>query len=80
MGAVIVESGSNPMNNKSTRFRLSVKNEQADAGRDGRTCLLARLIVLGANEDREKNIFPVQVTTSRIGNLTQLIHTLAISN
>ena len=32
----------------------------------------------GANGDREKNIFPVQLTTSRIGNLTRLIHTLPI--
>ena len=28
--------------------------------------------------DREILIFPVQLTTSRIGNLTGLIHTLAI--
>ena len=28
--------------------------------------------------DREKLIFHVQLTTSRIGNLTRLIHTLAI--
>ena len=27
----------------------------------------------GANGDREKNMFPVQLTTSRIGNLTRLI-------
>ena len=32
----------------------------------------------GANGDREIIIFPVQLTTSRIGNLTRLIHTLAI--
>ena len=32
----------------------------------------------GANGDREILIFPVQLTTSRIGNLTRLIHTLAI--
>ena len=32
----------------------------------------------GARGDREKNVFPVQLTTSRIGNLTLLIHTLAI--
>ena len=32
----------------------------------------------GANEDREKNIFLVQLTTSRMGNLTRLILTLAI--
>ena len=32
----------------------------------------------GANADREIFIFPVQLTTSRIGNLTRLIDTLAI--
>ena len=32
----------------------------------------------GANGDRGKLIFSVQLATSRIGNLTQLIHTLAI--
>ena len=30
------------------------------------------------NADMEIFIFPVQLTTSRIGNLTRLIHTLAI--
>ena len=30
----------------------------------------------GANEDREKIVFPVQLTTTRSGNLTRLIHTL----
>ena len=32
----------------------------------------------GTNADREIFIFPVQLTTSRAGNLTRLIHTLAI--
>ena len=32
----------------------------------------------GANADREIFLFPVQLTTSRVGNLTQLIHILAI--
>ena len=32
----------------------------------------------GTNEGRGIFIFPVQLTTSRIGNLTRLIHTLAI--
>ena len=32
----------------------------------------------GANGDREIFLVPVQLTTSRIGNLTRLIHTLAI--
>ena len=31
----------------------------------------------GANANREISIFPIMLTTSRIGNLTQLIHTLA---
>ena len=31
----------------------------------------------GVNGDREILIFPVQLITSRIGNLTRLIHTLA---
>ena len=34
-------------------------------------------IFSGANGDRETIIFPVQLTTSRIGNLTRLIHILA---
>ena len=34
--------------------------------------------LLGANADREMFISPVQLTPSRIGNLTRLIHTLAI--
>ena len=33
---------------------------------------------LGANGDREIFIFPVQLTTSKPGNLTRLILTLAI--
>ena len=33
---------------------------------------------LGANKVRDKFVFPVQLTTSRIGSLTRLILTLAI--
>ena len=36
-------------------------------------------IFSGANADREKLIFPVQLTTRRMGNLTRLIITLATS-
>ena len=43
-------------------------DEQADAGRDCRTRFARR-----ANGDREVFIFPVQLTTSRIGNLTRLV-------
>ena len=62
----------------STRFSLGMHNEQADAGWDGRT-RRARpnsYKFSGVNVDRETSIFPVQLTTSRIGYLTRLIHTL----
>ena len=52
-------------------------DEQADAGRDCRT-RLARPNFSGTNADRNIFIFSVQLTTCRTGNLTQLIHTLAI--
>ena len=35
-------------------------------------------VVINVLADREIFIFPVQLTTSRIGNLTRLVHTLAI--
>ena len=45
--------------------------------RDGTADNLSRKTKFsGANGDREMFIFPVQLTTSRIGNLTRLIHTL----
>ena len=50
--------------------------EQADAGRECRTRRETKFS--GANGDREKCLFPVQLTTSRIGNLTRLILTLAM--
>ena len=59
------------------RIQPEYGDEQADAGRDCRT-RLARPNVSGANGDKEILIFPVQLTTSRIGNLTRLLHTLAI--
>ena len=49
-------------------------DEQADAGQDCRT-RLARPNSR-ANGDREIFILPVQLATSRIGNLTRLIPTL----
>ena len=63
--------GRNPVSNN--RFSLSVENEKADTGRDGQTCLAkpkspARTVT--------GKCFPVQLTTNRIGNLTQLICTL----
>ena len=44
--------------------------------RDGTAKPVSRETKLsGANGDMEIFIFPVQLTTSRIGNLTRLIHT-----
>ena len=58
----------------STRFRLSVENEKADAGREGQT-LLAFIIDSQARTGTGKNIiFLVQLTTSRIDKHARLIH------
>ena len=55
-------------------------NEQADAGRDDRTCLARPNSQARTGTDREEFIFPVQLTTSRIGNHTRLIHTALCHN
>ena len=44
--------------------------------RDGTAELVSRDQILGANGDREIFFSPVQLTTSRIDNLTRLILTL----
>ena len=44
--------------------------------RDGTANLSGETKFSGANGDRKKLIFPVQLTTSRIDNHTQLTHTL----
>ena len=62
------ESGGTP--SVSTRFSVSMENEQADAD------WTAELVSRGANVDREIFIFPVQLTTIRIGNHTGMIPTL----
>ena len=46
--------------------------------RDGTAESVSRDKFSSANGDREKNVFPVQLITSRVGNLTRLILTLAI--
>ena len=54
----------------STRFGLSVENDQADAGRRTVEPVSGDQILGRANGDREISIFPVQLTTtSRFGNL-----------
>ena len=60
---------------KSTRFSLSVENEQADTKRDGQTCL-AKLN--SQAQTGTKKFSPVQLTMNRIGKLTRLICTLLL--
>ena len=61
----------------SNRFSLSIEIEQADAGRDGRT-RLARPNSLARTATGKLFDFSVRLTTSRIDNLTRLIHTLVL--
>ena len=70
------EIGRNPAS-KHHRFSLmSVENEQADAGRDGRTRLeRSNSQARTATTTGEYSFCPVQLRTSRIGNLTRLIYT-----
>ena len=68
--------GRNPVSKH--QIQAEYEDEQADAGRDCRTCPARPNSQARTNADKEKNVFPVQLTTSRIGNLTRLIHTLAI--
>ena len=54
-----------------------MENEQADAGRGWPNPSRETKFSGGMNGDREIFIFPGQLTTSRIGNLTRSVHTLA---
>ena len=70
------EIGRNPVSKH--QIQPECGDEQADAGRDCRTNPSCETNFSGANGDTEIFIFPVQLTTSRIGNLTRLILPLAI--
>ena len=59
------------------RFQPEYGDEQADAGRDCRT-RLARPNSQARTGTGKYSFFRVQLTTSRIGDLIRLIHTLAI--
>ena len=65
------ELGRNPV---STRFSLSM--EMSRLTRDGTAEPVSRDQILRHARGQGDIIFPVQLTTSRIGNLTRLIHTL----
>ena len=66
------ELGRNPVSKH--QIQPEYGDEQADAGRDGRT-RLARPNSQ-ARTGTGEYFFSGQLTTSRIGNLTRLIHTL----
>ena len=57
----VVEIGRNPV----SKHQIQVEDEQADAGRKGPNPSRETKFS-GANGDREKFIFPAQLTTSRI--------------
>ena len=67
------EPGNNPVSKQ--QVQPEHRDEQADAGLPSPS---RETKFSGANEDREIFIFPVQLTTSRIGSLTRLILTLVI--
>ena len=60
----------------STTFRLSM--EMSRLTRDGTAEPVSRDQILRRERGQGKNIFPVQLTTSRIGNLNRSIHILAV--
>ena len=57
--------------------RNPISMEMSRLTRDGTAELVSRDQIL-RRERGQGNIFPVQLTKCRIGNLTRLIHTLAI--
>ena len=69
------ELGRNPVSKH--QIQPEYGDEQANARR-GLPNPSSETNFSGANANREIFIFPVQLTTSRISNLTRLIHTLAL--
>ena len=69
------ELGRNPVSKH--KIQSEYGDEQTDAG-TGRLNPSRETKFSGANADREIFIFPVQLTTCRIGSLTRSIQTLAV--
>ena len=67
--------GRNPVS-ISTRFSLSMEMSRLTG--DGTAEAVSRDQILRHARGQGNIIFPVQLTTSRIGNLTRLIHTLLV--
>ena len=55
-------------------FTLDVENERGDTGRDPQPIPSRETKLSRANEDRGSFFLPVQLTTSRIGDLIRLIY------
>ena len=66
------ELGRNPVSHH--EIQPEFEDEQTDAGWDYRTRLARPNSQARTGTDSEISIFPVQLTTSRIGNLTRLIY------
>ena len=77
----VVESGRNPSSKHKIKIQpLGFENEQADGGRDGPTCLARLAFQTLTGTVGEKNVFPVQLAMSSIGNIARLIHALTLLN
>ena len=68
------EIGRNPVSKHQIQPEYRMEDEQADVELDGRICLARPNFQ--ARTGTGKYSFSAQLTTSRIGNLTRLIHTL----
>ena len=73
MNAFFVEMRRNSVGKRT----FSPSMEMGRLTRDGTAKSSREIKLLGANGDRELPIFPVQLATTRIGNLTRLTLTLA---
>ena len=73
----IIDAAAEIGRNPASKHQIQTENEKAHAGRDGRTRLATPNYLARTGTDREIFVFPVQLTTSRIGNLTRLIKSLS---
>ena len=72
----VTELGRNPVSKH--QIQPEYGDEQTDAGRDCRTRLARPNSQARAWTGKNSFFFSVQLTTSRVGNLTRLIHTFAV--
>ena len=70
----VAELGRNPV----SKYQIQPEYGMSRLTWDGTVEPVSRDEILRRERGQEMLILPVQLTTSRIGNLTRLIHTLAI--